>query len=170
MGDTFDAFMARELPQLLRVAGVLTGERQLAEDVVQEVMIRVHRRWAEISVLDRPPTYVRKMVVNEYISWRRKWARIIPRADLTDDRETPDPAIGHAERDALDARLRKLPRRQRAVVVLRYYVGMSDQDIADVLGCSDGTVRTHASRALHALRIDLLPDGGQPVITARRGI
>jgi RNA polymerase sigma-70 factor (sigma-E family) len=160
MVETFDDFMGAELPGLLRFAAVLTGERHLAEDVVQEVMIRAHKRWNAISVLDQPVTYVRRMVVNEYISWRRKWARIIPRSEIEDDRHLPDPATGHAERAELPDRLRKLPRRQRTVIVLRYYGGLSDRDIGDTLGCTTGTVRSHASRALNSLRIDMgeVPD------------
>jgi RNA polymerase sigma factor (sigma-70 family) len=72
-----------------------------------------------------------------------------------DARLVPDPAVDHAERDALLAELARLPRRQRAVLVLRYYEALSDAEIADVLGCAPGTVRGYASRALAALRIDL---------------
>ena len=87
-------------------------------------------------------------------SWRRKWARIIPVADVLDDRVEPDFADRHAERQALNARLDRLPSRQRAVLVLRFYEGLGDDDIARVLDCSPGTVRSHASRALATLRVD----------------
>jgi RNA polymerase sigma-70 factor (sigma-E family) len=155
----FEEFAAARLPAVLRFAGVLTGDRGLAEDVVQEVLIRVHKRWAQIDGLDRPELYVRKMVVNEYLSWRRRSWRQIPggAAQDVDDRLTPDHALGHAERDALLAELGKLPRRQRAVLVLRYYEDLPDSEIAEVLGCTPGTVRGYASRALAALRVELAP-------------
>jgi RNA polymerase sigma-70 factor (sigma-E family) len=156
----FEEFAAAVLPSLTRFAVVLTGDRALAEDVIQEVLVRVHLRWRRISRLDVPQAYVRRMVVNEYLSHRRRWWRLLPQADPGSDLVSiPDPATSHAERDALLSELRKLPPRQRAVLVLRYYEGLSDIEIADTLGCAPGTVRGYASRALAALRIEfgLLP-------------
>ena len=155
---TFEEFVVTKLPPMLRFAAVLTGERSLAEDVVQEVLIRTHARWMKIGALDRPELYVRKMVVNEYLSWRRRCGRIVPagRGTEVDDRRSPDHAVEYAERDALLAELGKLPRRQRAVLVLRYYEGLSDREIAEALGCSPGSVRGYASRALATLRVQVL--------------
>ncbi len=155
----FEEFAAAKLPAVLRFAGVLTADRALAEDVVQEVLIRASKNWDRIGQFERPELYVRKMVVNEYLSWRRRSWRLLPGGSATeiDNRVTPDHADRLAERDALLAELGKLPRRQRAVLVLRYYEGLSDPEIADVLGCSPGTVRGYASRALAALRVDLGP-------------
>ena len=155
----FEEFAATRLPAVLRFAGVLTADRALAEDVVQEVLIRASKRWDQISQLDRPELYVRKMIVNEYISWRRRSWRLLPLGSAAeiDDRITPDHADQHAERDALLIEIGKLPRRQRAVLVLRYYEGLSDLEIAGILGCAPGTVRGHASRALATLRIELSP-------------
>ena len=155
----FEDFTAARLPAVLRFAGVLTGDRALAEDVVQEVLLRAHRRWRQIGDLDHPESYVRKMVVNEYLSWRRRSWRTIPgglAADV-DDRLIADHALQYAERATLLAELGKLPRRQRAVLVLRYYEGLTDGEIADVLGCAPGTVRGYASRALATLRVELAP-------------
>jgi RNA polymerase sigma-70 factor (sigma-E family) len=163
MGDTFDDYARRELPGLLRLAGVLAGDRATGEDVVQEVLLRASRRWARICAVGAPEAYVRRMVVNEYLSWRRKWARIVPQADVVDERAVPDHADQHADRAELAQLLDRLPARQRAVLVLRYYEGMSDDAVADVLGCSTGTVRSHASRALASLRVD-----SQPVPVASR--
>lgn len=155
---TFQEFVATRLPGLLRFAAVLTGDRGLAEDVVQEVLLRVHQRWPKVGALDSPEHYVRRMITNEYLSWRRRWSRVVPRAEPPAGPDSvPDHAATHAERDALRIELDKLPRRQRAVLVLRYYAGLSDAQIAEVLGCRAGTVRGYASRALAALRIELLP-------------
>lgn len=151
---SFDEFVRGQLPPLLRFAKVLCGDRGLAEDVVQEVLGRAYSRWAQIGELDRPDAYVRKMIVNEYLTWRRKWSRVIPRETVPEPPAVPDHAEAFAERDRLVAALSRLPRRQRAVLVLRYYGGLSDPEIAAELGCSASTVRAHASRALAALRID----------------
>jgi DNA-directed RNA polymerase specialized sigma24 family protein len=97
------------------------------------------------------------MVVNEYLSWRRRSWRLIPSGmsgHLT-GRPSPDPADGYIERQALLAELAKLSRRQRTALVLRYYEGYSDAEIAEVMGCTQSTVRGHVFRALAALRIEL---------------
>jgi RNA polymerase sigma-70 factor (sigma-E family) len=155
----FDEFAATRLSAVLRFAGVLTGDRALAEDIVQEVLVRAHKRWPQIGEMERPELYVRKMVLNEYLSWRRRSWRLIPggAGQDVDTRLVPDHALGHAERDALLTELGKLPRRQRAVLVLRYYEDLPDSEIASVLGCAPGTVRGYASRALAALRVELAP-------------
>jgi RNA polymerase sigma-70 factor (sigma-E family) len=154
---TFEEFVATRLPALLRFAAVLTGERALAEDVVQEVLIRASGRWEQISGLERPEWYVRKMVTNEFLSWHRRHWRLVPsgRATDVDHRSGPDHASHHADRDALLGELARLPRLQRAVVVLRYYEGLTYGEIAEVIGCKPGTARGYASRALAALRIEL---------------
>jgi len=157
---TFEEFAVARLPGLVRFAAVLTGERALADDVVQETLIRASARWDKIGGLDRPEQYVRKMVVNEFLSWRRRSWRQVPAGSGgdVDDRRSPDHATGHAERDALLTEIAKLPRRQRAVLVLRYYEGLSDAEIAEAVGCKPGTVRGYASRALAALRVELRPE------------
>lgn len=155
----FEEFATARLPAVLRFAGVLTGDRGLAEDVVQEVLIRAHRKWEHIGGLDRPEQYVRKMILNEYLSWRRRSWRLIPAGDArdVDVRLVPDHSQQHAERAVLLAELAKLPRRQRAVLVLRYYEGLQETEIAELLGCAPGTVRGYTSRALAALRVELAP-------------
>ena len=160
---TFDEWTRQGVPKLLRFATVLCGDGHLAEDMVQDVVIKAHRSWDRIQQADRPDSYLRRMVVNEFLSWRRKWSRFVPRpeiesdlgSELGPDRSTQDHADRHADRDELIGELAKLPKRQRAVLVLRFYAGLSDQEIAATLGCSAGTVRGYASRALATLRIEL---------------
>jgi RNA polymerase sigma-70 factor (sigma-E family) len=152
---TFDEWARARLPALVRFAVVLTGDRGLAEDVVQEVLIRAYERWRRITALDQPEAYVRRMIVNEYLSWRRRWGRVTPTADVAAAETVSDHAGAHAERDAIRWELARLPRRQRAVLVLRYYEQLTDSEIAEVLGCPTGTVRSHASRALSALRVEV---------------
>jgi RNA polymerase sigma-70 factor (sigma-E family) len=160
---TFEEFAAAQLPSVLRFATVLTGSRAAGEDIVQEVLIKVHRSWAVVSSLDRPEFYVRKMVVNEFVSSRRRSWRFVPAGsgEDVDHRQVPDHAGLHAERQVILARLGKLPARQRAVLVLRFYEGYDVSDIAALLGIAPGTVRAHASRALAALRIDLSAQGSE---------
>jgi RNA polymerase sigma-70 factor (sigma-E family) len=151
---TFDDWARARLPALVRFAAALTGDRGLAEDVVQEVLIRAYGRWRRIVEMEQPEAYLRRMVTNEYLSWRRRWSRITPQAEVPAAGVRPDHAVEHAERDAIHAELARLPRRQRAVLVLRYYEHLTDAEIADVLACPQGTVRSLASRALQALRGD----------------
>lgn len=157
MNDTaqdFADFVVERQQALLRFAMVLCGDARLAEDVVADVLSRAYERWAKITALDHPYAYVRRMIVNEYISWRRRRDRSIVTASVDGYApDVPDPAEAHSERAALDAQLATLPRQQRATLVLRYYEGLSDTEVADVLGCVPSTVRSNASRALHTLRI-----------------
>lgn len=129
------------MPGLLRFAAVLAGDRASAEDLAQEVLIRAYARWDRIGCLDRPELYVRKMMLNEFLSWRRRSSRQIPVGGLAGEPASiaPDHAAEYNEREALLAELGKLPRRQRAVLVLRYYEDRGDSEIADLLGCSPGT-------------------------------
>src|SRR5262245_42298900 len=115
---TFDEFAAARLPALLRYAAVLTGDRELAQDVVQEVLARAHTRWGRICRLDIPEQYVRRMILNEFLSWRRRWARQVPVGEVADREGAPDTAATHADRSALLAELARLPRKQQAVLVL----------------------------------------------------
>ncbi len=157
---TFEQFAMARLPSLLRYAVVLTGDRDLAQDVVQEVLARAQVRWRRISEAEAPEAYVRRMVLNEYLSWRRSWAvrnvhvvgeRLV---ELDDARGgVRDHADGVVMADVLWRRLSTLGRKQRAVLVLRYYEQLDDEQIADLLGCSPATVRSHASRALKTLRL-----------------
>lgn len=157
---TFEEFADLRLTDLLRFATVLCGSRALGEDVVQDVMVRAHQRWARIGEADSPFAYVRTMVVHEHLAWRRKWVRQIPVAD-----PEPAAALDHAgavaDRDELARSLVELPMRQRTAVVLRYYGGLSDPEIADAMGCSAGAVRSYLSKALSRLRIELRQPAGQ---------
>lgn len=159
-GVTFGEFAAARLQALLRYAMVLTGDRDLAQDVVQEVLARAQVRWDAISRAEAPDAYVRRMVLNEYLSWRRTWATRNVRAagdrlvDLSDSsRATRDHADRVADADDLWNRLATLPRKQRAVLVLRYYEQLPDDEIAALLSCTPATVRSNASKALATLRL-----------------
>jgi RNA polymerase sigma-70 factor (sigma-E family) len=132
---------------------VLIGDARLAEEIVQDALVRAFERWEHIAGLEHPNAYIRRMIVNEYLSWRRRFGRVVPFDPNVHAGSVADHAGTHAERDAVLADLARLPRKQRAVLTLRYYDGLSDPEIADVLGCTAGTVRGYASRALATLRI-----------------
>jgi RNA polymerase sigma-70 factor (sigma-E family) len=147
----FDEFVATRSGALLRTAYLLTGEHALAEDLVQTALAKSWFAWGRI---DGPPEpYVRRVLVTTYSTWwRRKWTGERPAGELP---EVPVPAGTAVEdRDALWRALAALPRRQRAVVVLRYYEDLSEADTAAALGISKGTVKSQAARALAALRRD----------------
>ena len=157
---TFAEFAATRLPRLLRYAVVLTGDRELAQDVVQDVLARAQVRWRKIASADSPDAYVRQMVLNEYLSWRRRWAVRHVRTvgerllEMSDDRgSSRDHADAVVNADDVWNRLATLPRKQRAVLVLRYYEQLDDDEIAALLGCARVTVRSNASKALKTLRL-----------------
>lgn len=165
---SFAEFVAQRQVPLLRFAMVLTGDARLAEDIVADVLGRVYQKWARVSAVADANAYVRRMIVNQYTSWWRARVRLVPHPRLDDyDAPTPDHAAGYAEREAMVQRLARLPRRQRAAVVMRFYEGMSDDEIAAVLGCSAGTVRSHVSRGLAALRLGLTAENPAAVTFAK---
>jgi len=155
----FEEYVAGARQRLFRFAVVLCGNPVLAEDIVMDVLGRAFERWHQVGAADNVHAYVRRMVVNEYLTWRRRTTRTSPRADLIDlvDRGniSPDHGSQHAERDALLTELARLPKQQRAAIVLRFYEGLSDDEIAGVLDCRPGTVRSSVSRGLATLRITI---------------
>lgn len=152
----FDRFVADRQRSLFRFAVVLCGNPHLAEDIVQGVLTRAFEQWSRVSAADDPNAYVRRMVVNEYLSWRRTARRSTPVADFPDHLQSqPDHAEHYPVAAELAAELDRLPGKQRAVLVLRFYAGMSFAEVAACLGCREATARSYAARALATLRIDM---------------
>ena len=149
-----------QVDALLRFARLLTGDRQLAEDLVQDVLVQLLRRRDRLEEIDSLDRYARRMVVNGYLSWRRKWSRIVPTYPPPETALTADPMKSVDLRDELRGALERLTRRQRAAIVLRYYLDLSDTQAAAELDCSVTTVRSHISRGLAALRINLNDTAG----------
>lgn len=145
---TFEEYVIARLPALLGTARLISADPALAEDLVQDVLIKLHARWESTGQLVSRDAYVRRMLVNELISWRRKWSRQVSFADPASTASVPDPTTDIDERDALMSEVRQLPPRQRIVIVLRFFADLSDEQIAADLGCAVSTVRVHASRAL----------------------
>lgn len=154
----FEEFAARELPGLLRYAVMLTGQSDLAQDLVQDVLVKAHGQWRRVAAADHPRRYVTTMLTRTYLSWRRRWAVrhvVLAPTDRLDGEPVRDHALSIVDRDDVWRRLAGLPRQQRAVLVLRYYERLTDPEIATMLGCTPGTVRGYASRALATLRLEL---------------
>lgn len=153
----FETYAQQSTGALLRFALVLSNDAGLAQDVVQEVLLRALSHWDRIGSLPYPHAYVRRMVVNEFVSWRRKWARVVPTPDAQLDRAVVDAGDMTDLRNDLVAQLAKLPRSQRAAIVMRYFEDMPDVDIAAALGCRPTTVRGYLHRGLKTLRVKLGP-------------
>lgn len=154
---TYEEFADSRLAALLRYAVMLTGDPHQAEDLVQETMVRVQLNWRRVARADSPERYVRRMLTNQYIDWRRgSWVRrVLLRAEPDESvPESADHAQSSVDRDQVWSWLARLPRRQRATLVLRYYEDLPDAEIADILGCAVGTVRSSISRALATLRTE----------------
>lgn len=150
----FETYVTQSRRRLLRYAVVLTNDPELAEDVLQEVLLRAGQRWHKIGRLDEPHAYVRRMLTNEVVSWRRKWGRVEARPDPQLDRAVHDPIGAVDRRDTILRELSRLPARQRAAVVLRYFEDLTDEQIGEVLGCRPTTVRIYIYRAMKTLRVD----------------
>ena len=157
--DSFVRLVTAEHAGLLRYATALAGDPDQAADIVQDVLTRAYQRWATIAQADRPGAYLMTMVTNEFLSWRRRWNTRLVTVTADDALARAAPATGdHGEgitvRDDLERRLSRLPRRQQAALVLRYYEGLDHDEVAEILGCATGTVRSLCSRGLATLRIE----------------
>jgi RNA polymerase sigma-70 factor (sigma-E family) len=146
----FSSYMEARQPSLLRTAYLLAGDRHTAEDLVQVAFAKLYLSWDKVRDQEALDGYVRRILVNEHNSlWRRAWKRREQSSD-----EVPE----HGRHDAYDegsdlwAVIQTLPRRTRAVIVLRYYEELSEAEIAEALGITRGTVKSQASRGLALLR------------------
>jgi RNA polymerase sigma-70 factor (sigma-E family) len=148
---SYDGFVLTRGAALLRFAYSLTGDRGLAEDLVQDALVKAFRRWGGEVEIERPEAYVRRIVINTYLSWhRRRSSKELP--GPVPDRTVGDDTDAFVQHDLVWHLLAELPRRQRAVLVLRYYEGLPDAEVAVLLGCAEGTVRSLAARAFEVLR------------------
>ncbi|GAA4899843.1 RNA polymerase sigma-70 factor (sigma-E family) [Stackebrandtia albiflava] len=166
--DDFDEYVRTAGAALLRFAFLLCGDAHRAEDLVQEALARCHRRWRAIERRAGVDTYVRKAILRQYLSWYRLRSATERVVDRFDDRGGgEDTAQRVVDRDAMVRLLADLPRRQRAVLVLRYYEDVPDDRIAELLGCAPATVRVHARRGLDGLRRNPEMSNGFPTTEVR---
>jgi RNA polymerase sigma-70 factor (sigma-E family) len=148
----FNDFVARGYHGLVRTAYLLTGDRHQAEDLVQQCLMSTYRSWGRLESPGSAAAYTRTSMVRQAVRWRgRRWRGEVPTGDL------PPVAVGDRTGEvelAEQARraLMTLPAKQRAVLILRYFDDLSEAEVATVLRCSVGTVKSRASRALQTLR------------------
>ena len=150
----FSEFAHSRWPNLVRLGYAITGDRGLAEDLAQTALANAYASWSKVRKADDPDAYVRRIVLNAHrgsFSKRRVSERLTesPPDTLA---PVPDPAGQHGDRATVIAALGTLPRRQREVLVLRYWLDLTEAQAAATLGCSVGNVKSQASRALAKLR------------------
>jgi RNA polymerase sigma-70 factor (sigma-E family) len=152
----FEGFAAADADGLLRVAFLMSGDRGEAEDLVQECLLRVARRWPRVRSMDHPGAFARRVLVNLAIDGgrrrRRRYSELQPSEPPASlDAEADSAAILEIRAELLCA-LGSLQPRQRAVLVLRYFLDLPESEVAAALDCSLGTVKSSASRGLERLR------------------
>jgi RNA polymerase sigma-70 factor (sigma-E family) len=151
--DGFASFVAARGDALWRSAWLLTGDHQLAEDLVQTALAKLYLSWDKVERRELLDGYVRRIIVNEHNSlWRRAWKRREHSTDVVPDHRAVQDRHDDGQSAALWEFVQTLPRKQRAVIVLRYYEDLSEAETAELLGISVGTVKSQASRALAAMR------------------
>ncbi|MFF5172513.1 SigE family RNA polymerase sigma factor [Micromonospora sp. NPDC000089] len=155
--EGYREYVAARLEPLRRTAYLLCGDWHTADDLVSTALVKLLRHWRRVSAMDNPDAYVRRTLLRVWLDERRRpWRRESSWA------EVPDVAV-HAGSDAtadrvtLIALLAELPPRRRAVLVLRYFCDLSVEETANELGCTAGTVKSQAARAIEALRGRLVP-------------
>jgi len=149
--EAFTAFVHARSSSLLSTAFALTRDRHLAEDLLQTALARCYVAWPRIRSED-PEVYVRRAVINlQRNHWRRRMPGLTWRAEVPDQQQSQALDEELVERHALLDAVASLSRQQRAVLVLRYYEDRSDAQIAELMGCSVGSVKRHATRGLRRL-------------------
>jgi len=158
----FRDFVAARSPALLRSAYLLTGDRDRAEDLLQTALTKTYVAWPRIRDVASIEGYVRRTMTTTATSW---WRRHRERPSAALPERGVDQLGNQLERDALWEHVRALPAKQRAVLVLRYYEGLSEGEIAELMRISRGTVKSHTSRALAALRRRLEEESTEGAMT-----
>lgn len=152
LGPEFDTYVRARTPALLRTAYLLTGDQHLAEDLVQDALIRTHRAWGRLHD-GNPDAYTRKVMYHLQISWwRRGRSAEFPTDDVPEPTSRGRLEESHITRLALKAALARLTPKQRAVIVLRFFEDLTEVDTAELLGVTVGTVKSQTAKALARLR------------------
>jgi RNA polymerase sigma-70 factor (sigma-E family) len=150
----FSEFAHSRWPRLVRLAYGITGNHDQAEDLAQTALASAYASWSRVCRADDPDAYLRRIVLNVHRGGfrRRRFTEHLTASPPEDRTIVPDPAGQHGDRAAIVAALAALPRRQREVIVLRYWLDLTETQVAATLGCSVGTVKSHAARAIARLR------------------
>jgi RNA polymerase sigma-70 factor (sigma-E family) len=159
----FEEFVTFRSTRLLRAAYQLTHDWAQAEDLMQTALAKAWRAWPRLRDEADPEPYVRKIMFNTYASWwHRRWNRERPTGEIPEQAQTSSSLGQVDDRDEVWRALGRLPKRQRAVIVLRFFEDMTEAHAAEVLNCSIGTVKSQTSRALATLRLDASLHTGLP--------
>ena len=150
--ESFEEYVRARNAALSRVAYLLTGDHHLAEDLVQQTLLRVAGRWGRIVAGGDPDAYVRRVMYHQHISWWRRNRHAQSIADDPARRTAPDPSDAVVATIAVRRALARLAPRQRAVLILRYFEDLTEAQTAQVLGISVGTVKSQSRDALARLR------------------
>ena len=144
--STFDSFFVSEYPRLVATLTAWCGSRATAEDIAQDALTQAHRNWGRVAPLDNPGTWVRRVALNRSHNESRRRSRERRALRIVENGTAPAATSALLDEDLWRA-VRRLPTNQRDAVVLRYVDDLSVADIAGVLGCSEGSVKAHLSRA-----------------------
>ena len=142
---------------LFRTAYLMVGDFQLAEDLLQEALVKTLMAWPRLHDRDRLEAYSRRIIVTTLISWRRRRSFHERPMEVLPERSGLDPAVAVVTHDAVIAALGTVPPRQRAAIVLRYYEDLTEAQTAEAMGCSVGAVKSQVSEGLRRLRETLGP-------------
>jgi RNA polymerase sigma-70 factor (sigma-E family) len=154
----FDRFVANNVDALVRTAYLIVSDRAEAEDLVQETLFKVARRWPKVRRMDRPVAYARRILINLALDGSSRRSRRRSELGATGPAEPVAPPVTALDDHGdLYAALAQLPPRQRAVLVLRYFVDLPEAEVAAALNCSLGTVKSTAARGLARLQQTLRP-------------
>jgi RNA polymerase sigma-70 factor (sigma-E family) len=155
-------YVRSRLPRLHRVAYLVLGDGDRADDAVQDALTVLYRRWGRLAEVDSLDAYVHTMVVRACLAYRRRtWSRVVLRG-AAPDRAVESGSAAVDDRVILRQALYRLPPRQRVVVILRFLCDLSVADVARVLGCSEGTVKSRTHHGLRGLRTALGEHPGVP--------
>jgi RNA polymerase sigma-70 factor (sigma-E family) len=151
----FSMFVRQHSTTLLRAAYLLTGDRGAAEELLQDTLVRLYPQWSRVQAADVPIAYVRRSLTNNFLNGRRRQSsQDLLFGDPPERGYEPDLAGRIGDRELVRDLLDRLGPKQRAVMVLRFFHDLTDDQIADEVGCREGTVRSIVSRSLQALRTE----------------
>ncbi|HCB03717.1 MAG TPA: SigE family RNA polymerase sigma factor [Nocardioides sp.] len=165
--NAFSEFVEACAPSLFRTAYLMVGDHQLAQDLVQEALVKTLIAWPRLHDRANLAAYTRRIIVTTSISWRRRRSFHERPSDRLPERISDDPGETVATHDVVVAALLTVPPRQRAAIVLRYYQDLSEAQTAEVMGCSVGTVKSQVAAGLTKLRAALGPVFDETVPTER---
>jgi RNA polymerase sigma-70 factor (sigma-E family) len=158
LDDEFVAFVRRRGDHHLRTAVLLTGNWHTAEDLMQTCLVKLYRAWPRLDIADDPDAYLRRVLVNTHRSWwRTRWRREVPVATFPDHATAGVGEEQYEVAETVRRALAILPVRQRTALVLRFFEDLPAAEVAQLMGCSVGSIKTHVHRGLRSMRRLLRP-------------